>query len=170
MQFAVSRQAFDGCYGRAVGLNGEDGARFHRLAVEHDRTCAAQRRFTADVRAGQFQNVPQVMNEEHAWLDLIAMRDTIHAQIDSLFHELPHFENFGCEELFLRRTSKPLCSESQSWFCHKEAPNAQMMNAVLCFMCLFVAQTVACELLFSALCHFKNLIEMMPQVVHVIAY
>src|SRR5215213_5054116 len=100
MQFAILGQALDRCYRRAVGLNSEDRARFDRLAVEHDGTRATQRRFTADVRTRQLQNVPQIMNEEHAWLDLIRMRDTIHTQIDSLFHELPHFE-----DLFLRQRS-----------------------------------------------------------------
>src|SRR5258705_3540137 len=38
------------------------------------------------------------MNEQHAWLDLMAIRDSIHHQVNSLFHELPHFvwfRNFG---------------------------------------------------------------------------
>src|SRR5215217_845208 len=100
MQFAILGQALDRCYRRAVGLNTQDRARFDRLPVEHDGTRAAQRRFTADVRTRQLQNVPQIMNKKHAWLDLIRMRDTIHAQIDSLFMSYLTFE-----DLFLPQRS-----------------------------------------------------------------
>jgi hypothetical protein len=38
--------------------------------------------------AGQFENVAEVMNEEHAWFDFISARHAIHVQVDGFFHEL----------------------------------------------------------------------------------
>ena len=99
MQLSVLGQALDCRDCRAFRLNGKHRARLHRLTIDHHRTRAAERRFTADVRAGQVQHVAQIVNEEHAWFDLIGMRDTIHAEIDSLFHELPHFWNICLSRL-----------------------------------------------------------------------
>src|SRR6185503_19464876 len=91
MQFSVMRQSFDRRDRGAVGLNGKYSARLHCLSVEQHGTSAAERRFATDVCSRRAEDIAQVVDEQHAWLDLIAMRDTIHAKIDSLLHELPRF-------------------------------------------------------------------------------
>jgi hypothetical protein len=63
MQLAVFGESLDRRDRAAVSLDGEHRARLHSLAVKHHGTRAAQRRFAADVRAGQFQNVAQIMDE-----------------------------------------------------------------------------------------------------------
>ena len=54
----------------AVGLDGEDGARLHRLAVEEDGAGAARGRVAADHRARQPELLAQVVDEELSRLDL----------------------------------------------------------------------------------------------------
>src|SRR5258708_5318426 len=53
VQLAVRGQAFDGRHLRAVGLDGEDGARLDGLAVDEDRAGAALAGVAADIGAGE---------------------------------------------------------------------------------------------------------------------
>jgi hypothetical protein len=54
----------------AIGLDREDRARLHRVAVEMDGAGAAVGRVTTDVRPGQAELVAQRMHEQHSRLDL----------------------------------------------------------------------------------------------------
>src|SRR6478735_1716362 len=53
VQLAVRREALDGADLRAIGLDGEDGARQRRHSVDLHRAGAARARVTADVGARQ---------------------------------------------------------------------------------------------------------------------
>ena len=67
MQRAVRRgNAFDGGDLRPIGLTDEHGAGFHRLAVDIDGAGAAMARLATDMRAGEFQMLPEKMDQECA--------------------------------------------------------------------------------------------------------
>ena len=55
---------------RAVGLDAEDGARLHGLAVDEHRARAARGRVATDVRAGQAEPVAEDVDEQLARLEL----------------------------------------------------------------------------------------------------
>jgi hypothetical protein len=68
----------------AVGLGGEHRAALHRLAVEVDGACAARRRVAPDVRAGQPDVLPDVLDEQRARLDVVGVLDPVDG--DAHFH------------------------------------------------------------------------------------
>src|SRR5918995_323370 len=70
MEPTVLRQALDRPHLVPVGLDGEDGARLDRLAVEEDGAGAARGRVAPDRRSGQAELLPQEVDEELARLDL----------------------------------------------------------------------------------------------------
>ena len=51
MQFTIVRQAFNGCYFTAIGLNGQNGAAFGGLAIQVYGAGAATAGITAHMRA-----------------------------------------------------------------------------------------------------------------------
>jgi hypothetical protein len=99
MQITVSGKAFNCFHFAAVSLDGKHGAGFYGLPVEHYRAGSAQRRLATHVSACQTQNVPKVMNQKYARFNFVRTSDTIHAEADSLFHELPHFASLCLVDL-----------------------------------------------------------------------
>ena len=70
VQVAVGGETFDRGYLSAVGLDREEGAGLDRGAVENDCTRSAVGGVTADVCAGQVENVSQVFDEQEPRLDV----------------------------------------------------------------------------------------------------
>src|SRR2546427_219216 len=71
MQLAVLREALDRRDGGAVGLDREHRARLHRLAVHEDHARAALARVAADVGSGEPDDLPDVVHQQKARLDLV---------------------------------------------------------------------------------------------------
>src|SRR3954449_10885042 len=65
-----ARHALDRLDLAAVGLDGEDGAALHGLAVEVDRARAAVRRVAAHMGAGEAETVANQVNEQQTRLDV----------------------------------------------------------------------------------------------------
>src|SRR5437870_13357240 len=82
VQLAVLFQAFHRGDLRALGLDREDRARLHRIAVEQHRAGAAVRGVAADVRAGQAQVLAEQVDEKQSRLDLHAVRSAVDGQLD----------------------------------------------------------------------------------------
>src|SRR5437899_11440440 len=82
VQLSVLLQAFHRGDLRALGLDGEDRARLHRIAVEQHRAGAAVRGVAADVRAGQAQVLAEQVDEQQPRLDLHAVRSAVDGQLD----------------------------------------------------------------------------------------
>ena len=76
-ELTVGREALDGRDLRAVGLDREEHAALHRLAVEMHGAGAAVARVAADVSPGQPEIVPDEVDEQapcgHLHLDLLAV-------------------------------------------------------------------------------------------------
>src|SRR5207253_10930071 len=79
---AVLLQAFHRGDLRALGLDREDGAGLHRLAIEQHRASAAVGGVAADVRAGQAQVLAEQVDEKQSRLDLHAVRSAVDGQLD----------------------------------------------------------------------------------------
>src|SRR6266536_618461 len=92
MKTAVGGKTLDGGDVCPIGLHGEHGARLNGLSIDQDSACTTDRSFTAHVRAGQPQQIAQVMHQQQTRLDLVMMIDTIDIDIDSLVHKLPRFK------------------------------------------------------------------------------
>ena len=60
--------ALNGCHIGALGLHGEHGAGFYRLAIEVHRTGAAMGGLATDVGSGQGEIFAQEMNQQGARL------------------------------------------------------------------------------------------------------
>lgn len=86
MQFPVAAQAFDGRDVRAIRLNREHGAGFHRFSIQQDGARAAQARFASDVRPRQPAAVPKEMNQKQAGIDFMLVGRTIDADGYGRFH------------------------------------------------------------------------------------
>jgi hypothetical protein len=91
VKFAVACKALDSRYRRAVGLNGEHGARFYGLPIDHYCASSAKGGFASDVRSGESKDVAQVMDEQKTWFDLVLLRHSVDGNTDSSLHKLPHF-------------------------------------------------------------------------------
>ncbi len=61
----------------AVGLDRQDGARLHGLAVQMDRAGATRRGVTADVGTGQPNDVADVVHEQGAWFDVTGVTRSV---------------------------------------------------------------------------------------------
>ncbi len=84
----IGSQAFDGENVVAVGLDREEQARTHRLAVEEDGAGPAHAMLTPHVGAGEAQVVADKVAEEQSRLDLALVGDAVDADGDgdSLAH------------------------------------------------------------------------------------
>src|SRR2546426_5168853 len=82
VQLAVLLQAFHRGDLRALGLDREDGAGLHGLAIEQHRAGAAVGGVAADVRAGQAQVLAEQVDEKQSRLDLHAVRSAVDGQLD----------------------------------------------------------------------------------------
>src|SRR5260370_18842149 len=80
----MGEKSFDGGDFAAWRRHGKQRARFHRLAIEQNRTCSANGGFAADVRAREPEHVAQIMNQKQARLDLALIRFAVHTKLD--FH------------------------------------------------------------------------------------
>mgnify|MGYP003345768960 CR=1 FL=1 len=69
-----------------IRLHREHGARLHGLAVQLDCAGPAQRCFTADMRAGQAQDIADVVDEEQPGLHLMGMGLAVDGDSDGLSH------------------------------------------------------------------------------------
>src|SRR5207248_4244557 len=67
------RQAFDGGDGATFGLDGEQRAGLHCLAVEQDGAGPALAGVAADVGAGKAEHVAEEVDEQDAGLDLASL-------------------------------------------------------------------------------------------------
>ena len=66
----------------AVGLDRQDGAALHRLAVQVEAACATRRGVAADVGAGQPDVLADVLHQQRARLDVMGVRDPIDGDTD----------------------------------------------------------------------------------------
>ena len=73
----VFGQSFDRANDTAVGLHRKNRARLDRFTVEVDRACAARRRVTADIGAGESTVLPDVVDEQRPRLDVVALQLTV---------------------------------------------------------------------------------------------
>jgi hypothetical protein len=89
VQLPVFGEAFDRGDLRAIGLDGEDGARLHRFAILQDGAGAADARLATDVRAGEFAVIAQEMYEQGARLDLVLLFHSIDFDSNQTFHTAP---------------------------------------------------------------------------------
>src|SRR2546429_212837 len=71
VQLAILREPLDRQDGGTVGLNREHRARLHRLAAEEDRARTALARVATDVCPGEPDDLPDVMDQQKARLDLV---------------------------------------------------------------------------------------------------
>ena len=86
MELTVSSQALDSGHFGTVRLDGKNRARLHRAAILQDRAGATNAGFAAYVRAGQFAEIAQEMNEEHPRLDFVLLLDAINLYLNDSFH------------------------------------------------------------------------------------
>ena len=87
MELAVLREALDRRDLRAVGLDREDRAGLHGLAVEEHRARAALAGVAADVGAGQAEGFAEVVDEEEPRLDRMLSLDAVDGDRDGVLHE-----------------------------------------------------------------------------------
>lgn len=66
MKLSLLLQPFDGHQPAPVGLNGKEGARFDRPAVEQDGAGAAVAGVASDVGAGQPEDLPDEVDQKEA--------------------------------------------------------------------------------------------------------
>src|SRR5262245_16928334 len=71
------------------------------------------------------------MNQQQAWFDFVGTSDIIHAEVDSYFHELPHFVDCDLVEISDRLLSQ---------FRHKVNRSLYFVLRAWCFV--FSAATV----------------------------
>ncbi len=86
VQFAVFCEAFDGGDFAAIRLYSEQRARLHSLAVDENCASAAKGSLAANVRPGETEQVPQVMDEQQARLDFVLVAHAVNTHADSLLH------------------------------------------------------------------------------------
>ena len=86
MELTVSSQALDSGHFGTVRLDGKNGTGLHRAAILQDRAGATNAGFAAYVRAGQFAEIAQEVNEEHARLDFVLLLDAINFYLNDTFH------------------------------------------------------------------------------------
>ena len=91
MELAIFSEALNGGQIGSVGLDGENGARFHRIAIHPDSAGATQARFAAHVRARQSEHVAQVMDQQQPGFDLVLVCRSVDFQGDQFFHRIPAF-------------------------------------------------------------------------------
>src|SRR5438445_5574601 len=87
VQLAVLRQPLDRHDIGAVRLAGEEGAGLDGLTVHDDRAGAALARVTADVCPGEAHRLADVMNQEQAGLDFMAVALAVDRHLDWQFHD-----------------------------------------------------------------------------------
>src|SRR6185436_8868587 len=80
------RQALDGGDARSVGLDAENGARLHRVAVQQDGAGTALAGVAADVGSGEAQVLAQDLDQETSRLDVERTAGAVHGQRDALCH------------------------------------------------------------------------------------
>ena len=86
VELAVGGHALDGGDGAAVGLDREHRAGLHGQAVEQDGAHAAAGRVAAHVGATEAEDLPDVVDEQHAGLDLGGARRAVgRASLESCF-------------------------------------------------------------------------------------
>src|SRR5256885_2401317 len=86
VEMAVA-DALDRRHARAVGLDGEHRARFHRLTVHEHGAGAADARLASDVRAREAAEIPEIVDEQHARLDDVFTIGVVDAQTNWDGHE-----------------------------------------------------------------------------------
>src|SRR6267143_869662 len=86
VELAVLRQPLDRHDVGAVRLDGEEGAGLDGLAVHDDRAGAALARVTADVRPGEADGLADVVDQEQAGLDFMAVALAVDRHLDWQFH------------------------------------------------------------------------------------
>src|SRR6266567_780832 len=84
MQFAILLQAFNGHELAAMRLHSEHGAGFGSFAVNEDGAGAATGRITANVGAGQMQDITQPVYEEQACFDVAFVNGAIDGGADMM--------------------------------------------------------------------------------------
>src|SRR5207302_1738182 len=86
MQSAVCGQTFNRSDLRTVGLDGEQGAGLHCLALEENSASPADARLAADVCARQPAAVAEEMDEQRSRLDLVTLLEPVDADVDDRLH------------------------------------------------------------------------------------
>src|SRR6056297_3671293 len=82
-------QPLDGRHLRALGLGGEDGTRFHSLAVHVHHARPALAGVTAHMRAREAEAVSDEIHKQRATLDLAFRRLAVHGHADLWHWHLP---------------------------------------------------------------------------------
>src|SRR5712691_4574268 len=105
MELARLLQALDRGDLRAVGLHGEHGARFDRIAVEDHRARAAVRSVAADVGARHPEHFADEVHEEEPRLDFRLARGAVDGHADLVLGH-SHFPPARCTALRSARAVK----------------------------------------------------------------
>src|SRR5215510_6392333 len=84
VELAALLEVLDGPDLATVGLHGEHGARFHRLAVEMHGASAAMRRIATDVGAGQPQHLADEVHEQQPRFDLRLVSGPVDGHVDAV--------------------------------------------------------------------------------------
>src|SRR6266404_2420598 len=87
VQLAVLRQSLDGHDVGAVHLDREEGAGLEGLAVHEDSARAALARIAADVCPGEAHGLADVVDQEQAGLDFVAVALAVDRHLDWQFHD-----------------------------------------------------------------------------------
>jgi hypothetical protein len=86
MQISVCGHAFNGCDAGAISLNGKHRARLYGHAIDDDGTGTADRGLAPDVRSSQPNDIAYVVDEQHAWLDILVMFGAVDSDSDGFLH------------------------------------------------------------------------------------
>lgn len=87
MHLVTIGQAFDGGDLLSIGLDGQNGAGFDRLAVQMDGAGSTRRRVTSNVGPGQADRVSDQMDQQRTWLNVMAMAGAV--DLNGYLHEVP---------------------------------------------------------------------------------
>src|SRR6266542_5975769 len=88
MQLAVLGHALDGLHLRALALDGQERTGLHRQAVDVHGAGAALAGVAAHVGAGEPRELPDVVDEEEAGLDVVGILHAVDGHGDGCFHRM----------------------------------------------------------------------------------
>src|SRR5215813_666343 len=83
---AAFGEAFDGDKGASVGLDGEHGAGFDRLAVKQNGAGAADRGLASDMRSRKRSDFAQIVDQKEPWLDFVRVCFAVNGERDFALH------------------------------------------------------------------------------------
>src|SRR6266540_4212126 len=98
VELAVLGHPLDGLDLRPLALDGQERAGLHGLSVQVDGAGAALARVAAHVRAGESRELPDVVDEEEAGLDVMRVLGSVDGHRDGCLHRM-HLLKAGCRSV-----------------------------------------------------------------------